>query len=74
MAGRLRYSQIQINNGEVLQQSHTDWLETVTWDQMVDTIQKNVRRSYWEVQDMANGVVHIDKSGVVTVWTVQIEP
>lgn len=68
---KLRYSQITVHNGEVIATNHTDWLESVDFEEMVMTIQQNVRRSYWDVVDTKDGVVHVSIEGLVTVWTVQ---
>lgn len=70
MSERNRYSSVQVNNGEVIATEFSEWLE-VSFLEMVAIIQRNVASSYWGKVDTDNGAVHVARSGLVTVWSVQ---
>ncbi len=67
----VRYSEVQIHMGEVIVSRKSDPLE-VGFSEALTAIRENVRKSYWDVQDTPDGVVHITRQGLVTVWTVQV--
>lgn len=68
---QVRYSEIQIMNGEIIVSRKSDPLD-VSFMTAVDNIRRNVRQSYYEVQDTLDGVVHVTRQGLITVWTVQV--
>jgi hypothetical protein len=67
----IQIKQVQIMHGEVIATHKSDPLN-VDYMETVQTVQRNARLSYWEAFDTPDGVVKLDRSGLITTFSVVI--
>lgn len=68
---KVQIKTMNLINGNILGTHFSDALE-LPFAEVVQTVQRNARQSYWEIMDTPDGVVKCDRNGYVTMTTVQL--
>lgn len=63
---------VKVHHGRVVAEETSDKLETVDFLEAVETVQRNARRSYWEVIDLPDGVIKTSRDGYIEIYSVRV--